>query len=75
MVASAQAGLDFSRSRDLLDRVMTFRPALPLWVLGVVVTVLAFTWAAWFSPADYNATLADTHRLFLGEPLAPLAVQ
>ena len=55
--------------------MLGFRPGLPLVVVGIVLTLLAFLTTTWFSPQDKNATFSDTHDLFLNTGLAPLAVQ
>ena len=44
-------------------------------MLGLIVGLLAFGSATWFDPSTKNATLVDTHTLFEGTSLAPLAVQ
>jgi len=60
-------------SRLFLNRVMSFRPGLPLALLGLVVGVLSFGSATWFSPKGTNATLTDTSAQLAGKGLAPIA--
>ena len=43
-----------------MNRVLGWRPGLPLVVLGGSSALLGFTSATWFSPSNYNATLTDT---------------
>jgi ABC-type branched-subunit amino acid transport system permease subunit len=62
-------------SRALVNRVLGWRAGAPLVALGLILGVLAFTSSTWFSPQNHNATLSDTHRLFRGYGLAPIAVQ
>jgi ABC-type branched-subunit amino acid transport system permease subunit len=71
----ALARTDVADSRAFVDRVLSWRPGFPLAVLGGLVGLMAFGLATWFAPQDRNATLSDTHSLFQGTSLAPLAVQ
>ncbi|MEO9238223.1 MAG: branched-chain amino acid ABC transporter permease, partial [Jatrophihabitantaceae bacterium] len=57
------------------NKVLGWRPGLPLAALGVVAGLLALGSATWFAPGSYNATLTDTHTLFEGTGLASIAVQ
>lgn len=74
-LTAAMSQAEIAGGRAALNRVVSWRPGLALTVLGAVVGLLAFTTATWFSPGNYNATLIDTHTLFLGTGLAGLAVQ
>ncbi len=58
-----------------VNRVLGWRPGLPLVALGFVVGLVAFLSATWFSPSNRNATLTDTRNLFRGYGLASIAVQ
>ena len=53
-----------ARTRAFLDRVSAWRPGLPVAVLGLIIGLLAFGIATWFSPSNLNATFADTARTF-----------
>ena len=66
---------EVAHSRAFLDRALTWRPGLPLVVLGLVAGLLAMGRATWFSPGGFNSTLADTHSRFTGTGLAAIAVQ
>ena len=44
-------------------------------VAGFVATLIAMTYAAWFSPQRLEAKFPDLHTLFSGYGLAPLAMQ
>jgi ABC-type branched-subunit amino acid transport system permease subunit len=62
-----------AHSRQFLERVAAWRPGLPVTVLGLVIGLLAFGIATWFSPGNLNATLADTASTFANTGLAGLA--
>jgi ABC-type branched-subunit amino acid transport system permease subunit len=64
-----------AQTRATTNKVLGWRPGLPLVAIGAVVGLMALGSSTWFSPANYNATLADTHTLFQGEGLAPIAAQ
>ncbi len=61
--------------RAFVNRVLGWRPGLPLVVAGLIVGIVAFSASTWFSPQNRNATFADTHNLFAGTGLASLAWQ
>ena len=75
MVASALAGPREARTKEFVDRIMRFRPGLPLVVLGLLLGIIAFASATWFSPTNKDFTFADVSNSFAGTGLAPLAVQ
>jgi ABC-type branched-subunit amino acid transport system permease subunit len=75
MLASGLSTLDQARSREFVAGVLGFRPGLPLVILGVVLTLIAFLFATWFSPSDKNASLSGSHDLFMNTGLASIAVQ
>jgi len=66
---------DVAQTRVFLDRVVNWRPGLPLAVVGLILGLIAFIQATWFAPLSRNATLTDTHNIFRGTGLAPIAVQ
>jgi len=79
-MAAAAATVALSRSdvadtAAFVDRVLSWRPGLPVIVVGALVGLIAFGVATWFSPQNKNATLSDTHNIFTGTALAPIAVQ
>ncbi|MCW2540055.1 MAG: branched-chain amino acid transporter permease [Frankiales bacterium] len=74
-VVTALSSAEMAEGRVAVNRVLGWRPGLPLVVLGLVVGLLAFASATWFSPQNFNATMSDTHERFRGTGLAPLAVQ
>lgn len=74
-VVSAVSHQTTARTREFIDQVMSYRPGLPLVVLGLVLGVIAFFSATWFAPATFNDTLLDMRHRFYGTALAPLAVQ
>ena len=75
MLASGLSKEEQARSKVFVGQVLGYRPGLPLVVVGLILTVLAFVSTTWFSPQHYNTTFFDLHDRFLGTGLAPLAVQ
>ncbi len=77
-VACAAAALTHQQvaaTRDSIDRFLTWRPGLPVAVAGFVATLIAMTYAVWFSPQRLEAKFPDLHTAFSGYGLAPLAMQ
>jgi ABC-type branched-subunit amino acid transport system permease subunit len=62
-------------SKDAVERLMSRWPGLPLVAAGVAAGLCAFTFVAWFSPLRLNANFSDTHSLFSGTGLTPIAMQ
>jgi ABC-type branched-subunit amino acid transport system permease subunit len=50
--------------RERADAAMSWRPGLPLVVVGVVAALLAMTTAAWFSPLRLDKAFRGTGTLF-----------
>ena len=73
MLVSATTTAEQVESKAFVGRILGFRPGLPLVVLGVVLTLVAFVDARWFSPGNRNTTLSATHDLFAGSGLNSLA--
>jgi len=71
-VVAATSGEETAATRQFIERVMAFRPGLPLVVVGLVLGVLALTVATWFAPTGDNLTLVDTANLFAGSTLGAL---
>jgi ABC-type branched-subunit amino acid transport system permease subunit len=74
-LTAAMSQSEIATGRAAINRVVSWRPGLALTLLGAVIGLLAFTFATWFSPGNYNATLTDTHSLFEGTGLAGIAFQ
>jgi ABC-type branched-subunit amino acid transport system permease subunit len=72
---AALSGKPEADTRAFVDRVASWRPGLPLVVLGLIIGLIALVGATWFAPNDLNTTLVDTRNTFRGTALAPLAVQ
>ncbi len=72
-VVSARSSSEVADSNAFLDRVMDWRPGMPLVVLGAVIGLVGVFFATWFSPRDRNATLSGTANLFQGEGVGSLA--
>jgi ABC-type branched-subunit amino acid transport system permease subunit len=73
MLASATTVEETAQSKVFVGRLLGFRPGLPLVIIGVILAVLAFVDAVWFSPGAKNTNLSKTHDLFSGSGLAPIA--
>jgi ABC-type branched-subunit amino acid transport system permease subunit len=74
-LATALSHQQVANTRLAANRVLGWRPGLPLVVVGAVLGIISMASSTWFSPANLNATLADTHRVFQGAGLAPIAMQ
>jgi ABC-type branched-subunit amino acid transport system permease subunit len=72
-VVAATSREESAATRDFIERVMAFRPGLPLVVIGLLLGVLALATATWFAPGGDNLTLVDTASLFSGSTLDGLA--
>ncbi|MDQ6686114.1 MAG: branched-chain amino acid ABC transporter permease, partial [Actinomycetota bacterium] len=74
-ITSARSESETADSASFIDRVFSWRPGMPLVVLGGVVGLVAYFPAAWFSPINRNATIRTTSGMFAGTGLDPIAVQ
>jgi ABC-type branched-subunit amino acid transport system permease subunit len=74
-LAAALSDEQVANTRAFLERVAAWRPGLPVTVLGLLIGLVGFGRATWFSPHKLNATLADTAATFAGTALAPVAAQ
>jgi ABC-type branched-subunit amino acid transport system permease subunit len=70
---AARSQAETAATREFVERVMAFRPGLPLVVMGLVLGLLALTVATWFAPQQANATLADAASLFSGSDATALS--
>ena len=73
-VIAARSQAETAATRAFVERVMAFRPGLPLVVIGLLLGVLALTVATWFAPQRNNATLVDTSSLFSGSSATALSL-
>ncbi|UQX87142.1 hypothetical protein M6D93_12620 [Jatrophihabitans telluris] len=73
--ATALAKSDVADSRAFLNRLLAWRPGMPLVALGLLVGAIGFVQATWFSPQGSNQTLSDAKTYFEGNGLANLAFQ
>ena len=71
----AMSHAQVANTRRAVNRALGWRPGLPLVLIGAVLGLISLASSAWFSPKNYNATLADTSNLFKGTGLAPIATQ
>ncbi|MEU2349382.1 branched-chain amino acid ABC transporter permease [Modestobacter sp. NPDC049651] len=63
-VLAATSREEVAAPREFVERVMAYRPGLPLVALGLVLGLLALLTATWFLPTGDNRTLVDTADLF-----------
>jgi ABC-type branched-subunit amino acid transport system permease subunit len=73
-VLAARSQAETAATREFVERVMGYRPGLPLVVMGLVLGLLALTIATWFAPQRNNATLADMGKLFTGSGASGLTL-
>jgi ABC-type branched-subunit amino acid transport system permease subunit len=66
---SARSQSEVADTDGFVDKVMAWRPGMPLVVLGVVVGLVGVLNATWFSPGDRNASLSTTSQMFQGTGL------
>jgi ABC-type branched-subunit amino acid transport system permease subunit len=71
-VIAATARTDTAAGRDFVERIMNFRPGLPLAALGLLLALLALFVATWFAPGQANLTLSGVQGLFAGSKLPGL---
>jgi ABC-type branched-subunit amino acid transport system permease subunit len=71
-VLAARSNAETAATREFVERVMAFRPGLPLVAMGLVLGLLALLIATWFAPQRNNATLVDTSKLFSGSDASAL---
>jgi ABC-type branched-subunit amino acid transport system permease subunit len=69
----AMSQTQVANTRRAVNRVLGWRPGLPLVVIGAVLGAISLSTSAWFSPENRNATLADTSSVFSNAGLAPIA--
>jgi ABC-type branched-subunit amino acid transport system permease subunit len=72
-VVAARSEEEAADTRAFVERVMAYRPGLPLVALGLLLGLLALVLASWFDPQGKNLTLVDTAGLFAGSALSGLA--
>jgi len=73
-VLAARSQAETAATREFIERVMAFRPGLPLVAMGLVLGILALGIATWFAPQRNNATLVDTSSLFSGTSASGLTM-
>jgi ABC-type branched-subunit amino acid transport system permease subunit len=71
-VLAARSRAETAATREFVERVMAFRPGLPLVAMGLVLGILALVIATWFAPQRNNSTLVDTSKLFAGSQASGL---
>jgi ABC-type branched-subunit amino acid transport system permease subunit len=71
-VVAARSRAETAATREFVERVMAYRPGLPLVAMGLVLGLLALLIATWFAPQRNNSTLVDTSTLFRGSAASGL---
>jgi ABC-type branched-subunit amino acid transport system permease subunit len=71
-VMAARSRAETAATREFVERVMGYRPGLPLVAMGLLLGILALGLATWFAPQQRNATLVDTSSLFSGSKASAL---
>lgn len=74
-LVAAMSDAQVANTRGAVNRVLGWRPGLPLVVIGAVLGLISLSTSAWFSPETFNATFTDTNSLFRNQGLAPIASQ
>lgn len=69
---AAVSAAEAARTRVAVNRVLGWRPGLPLVALGAVLGLIALLRATWFSPQRLNSSLTGTRDLFASTGLSPL---
>jgi ABC-type branched-subunit amino acid transport system permease subunit len=74
-LATAFARSDVADTRQFADRVLNWRPGLPMVVLAAIFGLTAFLNDCWYGPvtSHRNDDFADTATLFKNHGLSPLA--
>ncbi len=73
VIARSEASL--ANTRDVVNRVMGWRPGMPIVVLGGLLGLLSFVSACWYDPTTRNADFSALHGLFSGTGTPNLALQ
>jgi ABC-type branched-subunit amino acid transport system permease subunit len=68
-VLAATSRVEIAAPRAFVERVMAYRPGLPLVALGLLLGLLSLATATWFLPTSDNRTLSDTADLFADSAL------
>ncbi len=71
-VTVARSTAHTADTRGFVDRVFSWRPGLPLVVLGLVAGLISLLVATWFSPTNKNDTLLGLSSRFAGEGISGL---
>jgi ABC-type branched-chain amino acid transport system, permease component len=71
---AARSVVEVADPRGAIDRVVSWRPGLPVVGAGLVVGLMAFTVASWFAPqaANRNNGFGSLHGLFSGTGVGSL---
>jgi ABC-type branched-subunit amino acid transport system permease subunit len=74
-VTVAMSHTEIATTRATIDRLLDWRPGLPLIGAGVVVGLLGLGYVTWYSPGSSNTNLSETATLFKNAGLPSLASQ
>ncbi len=64
-----------ARSKAFANKVLGWRPGMPLIVLGTVLGIIGLWRAIWFSPINLNTDLSATKTAFSAEDVTSLTTQ
>jgi ABC-type branched-subunit amino acid transport system permease subunit len=74
-ITASVSRAEVADTRGFIRRVTSFRPGLPLVVIGLIWGLLAFTTAGWFGASGINATLSRSADAFKDTGASSLAKQ
>jgi ABC-type branched-subunit amino acid transport system permease subunit len=70
---AARSTIETADPRGFIDRIVGWRPGLPLAAISIPLALIAFLSATWFSPLQLNDDFAGTKSDFDGQGIGPLA--
>jgi ABC-type branched-subunit amino acid transport system permease subunit len=76
-VTAVQSTVEVADTRGFVDRVGSWRPGLPLIVVGAILGLFAYFNDCWYGPvaAGINADFSRTHTLFSGTAISSIGSQ
>jgi ABC-type branched-subunit amino acid transport system permease subunit len=74
-IVIAMSEAEVAATREFVNVVLSWRPGMPIVILGLVVGLISFIAATWYGPQRLNTTLSETHDVFDGTGLTSIALQ